>query len=169
MFPLLTKMFEVFCLAGDFLEIQTSYSACSHVVFCCAVASLSADSRFAPSQWETSLQSNAVSHWLSANLESAIGLQSCSHHFTRMEGTLNFNQHGSTQYSLLQLYCYLTSNCCIFQTVHVVFETIYHMFSTITRYHLHCITFETLFVHEAVIWLYINSVNMVIQWYIYEL
>ena len=27
-------------------------------------------SRFAPSQWETSLQSNAVSHWLGANLES---------------------------------------------------------------------------------------------------
>ena len=28
------------------------------------------DPRFAPSQWETSLQSNAVSHWLGANLES---------------------------------------------------------------------------------------------------
>ena len=30
------------------------------------------DSRFVPSQWETSLQSNAVSHWLCANLESAL-------------------------------------------------------------------------------------------------
>ena len=30
-----------------------------------------ADSRFAPSQWETSLQSNAPSHWLDVNLESA--------------------------------------------------------------------------------------------------
>ena len=30
------------------------------------------DSRLAPSQWETSLQSNAVSHWLGANLESAL-------------------------------------------------------------------------------------------------
>ena len=30
------------------------------------------DSRFAPSQWETLLQSNAVSHWLGANLESAL-------------------------------------------------------------------------------------------------
>ena len=29
-----------------------------------------ADSRLAPSPWETSLQSNAVSHWLGANLES---------------------------------------------------------------------------------------------------
>ena len=33
-----------------------------------------ADSRSAPSQWETSLQSNAVSHWLGANLESALTL-----------------------------------------------------------------------------------------------
>ena len=31
-----------------------------------------ADSRLAPSQRETSLQSNAVSHWLGANLESAL-------------------------------------------------------------------------------------------------
>ena len=29
------------------------------------------DSRLAPSQWETSLQSNGVSHWLGANPESA--------------------------------------------------------------------------------------------------
>ena len=31
-----------------------------------------ADSRLAPSQWETLLQSNAVSHWLGAKLESAL-------------------------------------------------------------------------------------------------
>ena len=30
------------------------------------------ESRFAPSQWETSLQSNAVPHWLDANQESAL-------------------------------------------------------------------------------------------------
>ena len=30
------------------------------------------DSRLAPSQWETALQSNAVSHWLGTNLESAV-------------------------------------------------------------------------------------------------
>ena len=35
-----------------------------------------ADSRFAPSQWETALQSNAVSHWLGANLESALYMHS---------------------------------------------------------------------------------------------
>ena len=33
---------------------------------------LGADSRLAPSQWETSLQCNAMSHWLGANLESAV-------------------------------------------------------------------------------------------------
>ena len=31
-----------------------------------------ADSMLAPSQWEATLSSNAVSHWLSANLESAL-------------------------------------------------------------------------------------------------
>ena len=31
-----------------------------------------ADTRFATSQWEMSLQSNAVSHWLDANLESTL-------------------------------------------------------------------------------------------------
>ena len=31
-----------------------------------------ADSRLAPSQWETLLERNAVSHWLGANLESAL-------------------------------------------------------------------------------------------------
>ena len=36
---------------------------------------LRADSTLAPSQWETSLQSNAVSHWLGVNLESALRLQ----------------------------------------------------------------------------------------------
>ena len=39
------------------------------------------DSRLAPSQWETSLQSNAVSHssWLGANLESALGIIASTH------------------------------------------------------------------------------------------
>ena len=35
---------------------------------------LRADSRFAPSQWETSLLCTDVSHWLVANLESALHL-----------------------------------------------------------------------------------------------
>ena len=34
-------------------------------------ANLESAHRFAPSQWETPLQSNAFSHWLGANLESA--------------------------------------------------------------------------------------------------
>ena len=42
--------------------------------YCIQCAELRADTRLAPSQWETSLQSNAVSHWLDANLESAVEL-----------------------------------------------------------------------------------------------
>ena len=34
-----------------------------------------ADSRFAPSQWETASLFNDISHWLGANLESALSLQ----------------------------------------------------------------------------------------------
>ena len=34
-----------------------------------------ADSRFVPSQWETTLLCNAVSHWLGASLESAVLLK----------------------------------------------------------------------------------------------
>ena len=49
--------------------------------FPCHDIILWADSMFAPSQWETSLQSNAVSHWLGGNIESALIvislLQSC--------------------------------------------------------------------------------------------
>ena len=42
---------------------------------CCYQDNCRADSRFVPSQWETSLQSNGVSHWLGANLESIDPLQ----------------------------------------------------------------------------------------------
>ena len=37
-----------------------------------------ADSRVAPSQWETLLQSNAVSSWLRANLESTLYRKPCN-------------------------------------------------------------------------------------------
>ena len=39
------------------------------------ILSFRADCRLAPSQWEMSLQSNAISHWLGANLESAPSFQ----------------------------------------------------------------------------------------------
>ena len=42
-----------------------------HIIWICR-----ADSRHALSQWETSLQSNAPSHWLAANLASALDVQS---------------------------------------------------------------------------------------------
>ena len=47
------------------------------------------DSRFAPSQWETALLCNDVSHWLGANLESA--LPSVTSH--ERHGFSNHRQH----------------------------------------------------------------------------
>ena len=49
---------------------------CCHfrVILVPSLNGIRADFRLAPSQWETSLQSNAVSHWLGANLESALGI-----------------------------------------------------------------------------------------------
>ena len=38
-----------------------------------------ANSRLAPSQWEMSLQSNAISHWLGTNLESVLHTQDQTH------------------------------------------------------------------------------------------
>ena len=51
---------------------QLSCFSCYHLFH----VILRADSRLAPSQWQMSLQSNAVSHWLGATLESALILHS---------------------------------------------------------------------------------------------
>ena len=66
-----------------------------------------ADSRFVPSQWETSVQSNAISHWLGANLESALWYhedywQSCqvALHISRT-GTLRNIQGNVDKYILV--------------------------------------------------------------------
>ena len=40
----------------------------------CVILKFRADTRLAPSQWETALQSNAVSHWMGGNLVSALML-----------------------------------------------------------------------------------------------
>ena len=58
---------EVFIQGNGFKDITWGVATiCSRQVSCRAV------SRLAPSQRETSLQCNAVSHWLGANLESAL-------------------------------------------------------------------------------------------------
>ena len=50
-----------------------------------------ADSRLSPSQWETSLQSYAISHWLGANLESALYIQpKQSQYQTQSKNTFSF-------------------------------------------------------------------------------
>ena len=46
---------------------------------CSNSSGIRADSRFAPSQWETVLLCNNVSHWLDTSLESALGVTSVLH------------------------------------------------------------------------------------------
>ena len=64
------------------------------------------DSRFVPSQWETSLQSNAVSRCLGANLESVLITQHaffCAWHIMRnVPGYNTLHQHFNERY---QNYC----------------------------------------------------------------
>ena len=54
-----------------------------------------ADSKFAPSQWETSLQSNPVSRWRGANLESAL------YQIVSWAGSQHQSDNISTVYNLI--------------------------------------------------------------------
>ena len=54
---------------------------------------LKADSRFAPSQWETALLCNDVSHWLGASLESALLLMQTVTKISSKWRRLCFNSH----------------------------------------------------------------------------
>ena len=57
-------------------NLQLSRFIQQTLMFCGATTRCRADSRLAPSQWEMSLQSNAISHWLGAKLERALTLSS---------------------------------------------------------------------------------------------
>ena len=51
----------------------------------CHMVMFRADSKLAPNQWETSLQCNAASHWLGANLESTLMLLWVPERYVSME------------------------------------------------------------------------------------
>ena len=55
-----------------FIQVTTPFSCFIQIQFCWSFHLIRANCGLAPSQWEMSLQSNAVSHWLDANLESAL-------------------------------------------------------------------------------------------------
>ena len=63
-----TLTYKYMCIDMNHITITgtQSHPACTYYCMYCR-----ADSRLAPSQWEMSLQRNAVSHWLGANLKSA--------------------------------------------------------------------------------------------------
>ena len=67
-------------LSDAFFYIVISWhdhNRCSFILVCMVMRRIHywADSRFAPSQWETALLCNDVSHWLTASLESALHYQ----------------------------------------------------------------------------------------------
>ena len=73
--PMGTSLVPGLCLPeAHHQHDENCYENLFHITVpvCCQATIYRDDSRFAPSQWETSLQSNAVSHWLDANLESSL-------------------------------------------------------------------------------------------------
>ena len=86
----------------------------------------SADSRLAPSQWETSLQSNTISYWLGASIESALcaamnhSLLSLLNRWNKWVSHLPVKMHTPciNQYSWLPIWTCLVSISTIFpQTI----------------------------------------------------
>ena len=74
--PLLSDEQPERCLFTHMLK-KKWFIVIFHKYCCCTnMGQFRADSRLAPSQRETSLQSNTVFHWLGANLESALKLDS---------------------------------------------------------------------------------------------
>ena len=78
-----------------------------------------ADSRLAPSQWETSLQSNAVSHWLGANLESALPYGHVKSHLE-----LKTETHGSPSQSYVCCEYFKENWLCQNGLVHTIWPVI---------------------------------------------
>ena len=89
------------------------------IVWSMAEGLFRADSRLAPSQWERALQSKAVSHWLSANLESAMLFRSLNtlFNYTPMKllgGTLSLSIHLS-----------VCPTCLFLSVAHCLFHGLY--------------------------------------------
>ena len=70
-----------FSRCGSLLLVNTDQAQIQHKVHVCR-----ADYRFAPSQWETALLCNDVSHWLGASLESALCMSYLYENFCCMNG-----------------------------------------------------------------------------------
>ena len=68
-------MFPYIALPGSLSDSQwPPYSPAGDITHTCTHVHFKADSRLAPSQWETALLCNDVSHWLGTSLESALHL-----------------------------------------------------------------------------------------------
>ena len=87
--PMLTKLYDIMwhhqgpmCNHWGYICLPLPTCVCVCGLFIPIMWYCRADSRLVPSQWETALQSNTVSHWLGANLESAVYVSEpcCSTH-----------------------------------------------------------------------------------------
>ena len=63
-----------YCVSGPKPISKVNLPVISRIESRCFCNRIRADSRFAPSQWETALLCNDVSHWLEVNIESDLGV-----------------------------------------------------------------------------------------------
>ena len=87
-----------------------------------------ADSKLASSQWETSLQSNAVSHWLGANLESALIISLID---PRPQGkmeiaNINFPWNWDWYVWIYRVWLIIFNSCCEYGGVGVQISSLTH-------------------------------------------
>ena len=100
--------------------LAVSYTCCNQKSKRCTVHPYAsfpccrADSRFAPSQWETALLCNDISHWLGASLESAL-LSHCLV-WDRVGSGNDFLPDGTKPLpdTFILTYCQRDSFCCLF-------------------------------------------------------
>ena len=114
-------LFYSMCLWFQMCDIQTQLGNW-YIGYC------RADPRFVPSQWETLLQSNAVSHWLGTNLESALVPKLTipwNKQRVLMHGHQGWNvRHGLCHIYMIYVYIWVVYSfclfCCLFVTTQFV-------------------------------------------------
>ena len=85
------------------------------------------NSRFAPSQWETSLQSNAVSHWQGANLQSTLDYIQEDHNSVDLQLVVFMIQQymmcmpWSWWHKVYYLVQYTCASCEVWYTAHILY------------------------------------------------
>ena len=98
---------------------------------------LGADSRFAPSQWETALLRNDVSHWLGANQEPALPLFDWPSRYNKIcDLTRHFTSIGLCQTDVkLPSSCHIEDQSVSFQLFWVMTSGLFYWVSEVKVFH----------------------------------